>query len=186
MRTQLDHLMGDLYGDLRAIARSHLNREHQDHTLGATALVNEAYLRLAPQNGLPTERTLFLGAVSTTMRRVLVDHARRRKRVKRGAGVTPVPLDDRLVALSHEQADELLALDEALDRLAAVNPRATEVVMLRFFGGLTLCETATHLGLSRKTVQRDGTAALALLRTWISADLPSHVEPTRSQLGCSA
>jgi RNA polymerase sigma factor (TIGR02999 family) len=176
-----DQLVARMYDELRALAHAHLRRERPGHTLGTTALVNEAYLRLAGQTALePAERTRFFGIASNTMRRVLVDHARRRTRLKRGAGEASVSLDaDGALAesvqadalLSEQEADELLALDGALDRLAAVNPRGSTVVQHRFFGGLTLDETADVLGVSAKTVQRDWLVARAWLRKEIARDL---------------
>lgn len=167
-----DHLVALLYGELRGLARAQLRRERVGHTLGTTALVNEAYLRLAGQAALESvDRARFFAIASTTMRRILVDHARKRTRLKRGAGDVPVALDGAEGLLSEHEADELLALDDALDRLAAVNPRGSAVVQHRFFGGLTLDETAELLGLSTKTVQRDWLVARAWLRKEVARDL---------------
>ena len=177
-----DQLVAGMYEELRALAHAHLRRERAGHTLGTTGLVNEAYLRLAGQTALDAaDRTRFFGAASNTMRRVLVDHARRRTRLKRGAGEVFVSLDDAAgpladgavadALLSEQEADELLALDDALDRLAAVNPRGGAVVQHRFFGGLTLDETAEVLGVSAKTVQRDWLVARAWLRKEVARDL---------------
>ena len=174
-----DHLVALLYADLRALASAHLRRERVGHTLGTTALVNESYLRLAGQATLESvDRTRFFAIASTTMRRILVDHARRRTRLKRGAGATPVPLEAAEALLSEQEADELLALDEALDRLAAANPRGGLVVQHRFFGGLTLDETADVLGVSAKTVQRDWLVARAWLRKEIAGGL-GGLDPDR-------
>jgi RNA polymerase sigma factor (TIGR02999 family) len=166
-------LVADLYDELRVIARAQLRRERPGHTLGATALVHETYLRLANQHGLSADdHTHFFATVSTTMRRVLVDYARRRKRLKRGSGVAPVPLDAAAeVALSEREADELIALDEALERLDHLNARSSLVVQHRFFGGLTLEETADVMGVSTKTVQRDWLSARAWLRKEVAHDL---------------
>lgn len=172
-----DALVARMYDELRALAHAHLRRERVGHTLGTTALVNEAYLRLAGQTALgPHDRTRFFAVASNTMRRVLVDHARKRTRQKRGSGDEALPLDDpRALAadalLTEDEADELLALDDALERLAAVNPRGATVVQHRFFGGLTLDETADVLGVSAKTVQRDWLVARAWLRKEIARDL---------------
>ena len=169
----LERLTPLLYTELHALARRQLRRERDDHTLNATALVNEAYLKLAQQREMqPEDRTQFLAIAATTMRRLLVDYARGKKRLKRGGGERPLPLDDVLPFLSDEEADEMLALDEALSRLEAVNPRGGEVVQLRFFGGLSLEETADALGVSTKTVQRSWTAARAWLRKEVAHDLP--------------
>ena len=167
-----DQLVARMYDELRALAHAHLRRERVGHTLETTALVNEAYLRLAGQTALsPADRTRFFGIASNTMRRVLVDHARARTRLKRGAGEPPLPLDAADALLSEREADELVVLDDALERLAAVNPRGSAVVQHRFFGGLTLDETADVLGVSAKTVQRDWLVARAWLRKEIARDL---------------
>ncbi len=163
--TALEHLMPLLYDELHTLARRQLRGERAGHTLNPTALVNEAYLKLAQQHAVQAEdRTQFLAIAATTMRRLLVDYARTRKRLKRGGGVRPLPLDDALPFLSDHEADEMLALDEALTRLAAINPRGGQVVQYRFFGGLSLEETAEALDVSVKTVQRAWTAARAWLR----------------------
>lgn len=167
-----DQLVPLLYDELRVLARAHLRRERTGHTLNTTALVNEAYLRLAGQTALVgDDRSRFFAIASTTMRRVLVDHARKRNRAKRGGGESPLPLESAEDLLSAEEADELLALDQALDRLAVVNQRAADVVLHRFFGGLTLEETAELLGVSTKTVRRDWLAARAWLRKEVATDL---------------
>lgn len=161
----LERLMPLLYDDLHALAQRQLRDERTGHTLNATALVNEAYLKLARQHEVRAEdRAQFLAIAATTMRRLLVDYARTRKRLKRGGGARPVPLDDVLPLLSDHDADEMLALDEALTRLEAVNPRGSQVVQYRFFGGLSLEETAEALSVSSKTVQRAWAAARAWLR----------------------
>jgi RNA polymerase sigma factor (TIGR02999 family) len=167
-----DELVSRLYDELRALAHVHLRRERTGHTLDTTALVNEAYLRLATQAGLAgLDRTQFFAAASNTMRRVLVDHARKRKRQKRGGGEPPARLEDVEAFLSEEEAEELIVLDQALDRLEAANPRGSAVVQHRFFAGLSLEETAELLGVSTKTVQRDWLAARAWLRKEVARDL---------------
>jgi RNA polymerase sigma factor (TIGR02999 family) len=169
-------LVADLYDQLRVIARAQLRRERPGHTLGATALVHETYLRLVNQQGLTSiDRTRFFAAVSTTMRRVLVDHARRRRSKKRGSGVHSLPLDAaEAVTMTGEEADELIALDDALERLDRLNARASRVVQLRFFGGLTLEETADLLGVSTKTVQRDW----IITRSWLRKEVAHALEMT--------
>jgi RNA polymerase sigma factor (TIGR02999 family) len=167
-----DALVPFVYDELRRLARRHLRGERPGHTLRTTALVHEAYLRLAEQNGLSGgDRTRFFAAASNTMRRVLVDHARRRGRLKRGGGDEPVSLGDVADCLSDEECHELVALDAALDRLGAANPRAATVVQHRFFGGLGLDEIAEVLGVSSKTVQRDWIAARAWLRKEVAGGL---------------
>ncbi len=163
------------YDELRSLARGLLRRERVGHTLDTGGLVNEAWLRLAAQAGLAEpERARFFAIAVTTMRRILVDHARTRLRQKRGGGAQVVPLDDADQLLTTEEADHLVVLDEALERLEQVSPRSAEVVRYRFFGGLSLEETADLLGVSSKTVQRDWLAARAWLRKEVARalDLP--------------
>lgn len=167
-----DALVPRVYDELRRLARRHLRAERRGHTLRTTALVHEAYLRLAEQHSLEgSERVQFFAAASTTMRRVLVDYARRHKRLKRGGGGEHVALDEVAELLTDEDCTELVALDDALDRLARMNPRAAAVVQSRFFVGLSLDETAGMLGVSSKTVQRDWIAARAWLRKEVAYEL---------------
>lgn len=167
-----DALVPLVYNELRRLARRHLRTERPSHTLRTTALVHEVYLRLAEQHNLAgDERTQFFAAASTTMRRVLVDYARRHNRLKRGGGEEHVTLDEVAELLTDEDCAELVALDDALDRLTTMNPRAATVVQNRFFGGLSLDETADMLGVSAKTVQRDWIAARAWLRKEVAHDL---------------
>ena len=187
-----DEIITRLYDELRILARAHLRRERVGHTLDTTGLVNEAYLRLSPQGGLgEMDRARFFATASVTMRRALVDYARQRNRIKRGAGGVAVPLDEVEGILSDVEAEEVLALDEALDRLEAVNPRGAQVVALggaregleagnprgaqgvhhRVFAGLSLEETAELLDVSVKTVQRDWLTARAWLRKEVARDL---------------
>lgn len=171
-RQALDRLLPILYDELRVLARSHLRNERSHHTLGATALVHEAYIRLAGRERLtPEDRSHFFAIAAQAMRRVLIDHARARKRKKRGSGQEAEPLLPDLLVPTDEAADELVLLDSALDRLAQMNERAARVVEQRFFAGLTLEETAQSLGVSLKTVQRDWIAARAWLRKEIG-DFP--------------
>ncbi|ARA93665.1 hypothetical protein AWN76_011155 [Rhodothermaceae bacterium RA] len=164
----LERLVPLLYDELRRLARIHLQHERSGHTLSPTALVNEAYLKLVDQRQLRAEdRHQFFAIASTTMRRILVDYARARKRQKRGGGVRPIPLDEVEAFLTDREADEVIALDEALERLAAVNPRGSQVVQYRFYSGLTLDEIGVVMGLSRKTVQRAWVAARAWLRAHV-------------------
>jgi RNA polymerase sigma factor (TIGR02999 family) len=172
-----------IYDELKIVARSQLAREATGHTLGPTALVHEAYVRLADREMLrPEDRRHFFAIAAQAMRRVLIDHARARKRAKRGSGQVAVELDEIQALMTENAADELVALDEALDRLAAANPRAAQVVERRFFGGLTLEETGESLGVSLKTVQRDWLLARAWLRKEIDTDIESRgssAEPRR-------
>ena len=163
-----EKLMPLVYDELKRLARSYMRKERPNHTLQATALVHEAYLRLVKQHAVNWQgRSHFFGIAAQLMRRILVDHARANLRDKRGGGVNnQLPLDDGLV-YSQEQSAELLQLDLALNRLAAMDPRQSRIVELRFFGGLTVEETAECLGISPKTVKRDWSVAKA----WLHAEL---------------
>lgn len=168
----LQQLVPLLYDDLRQIARKQLRNERPGHTLSTTGLVNEAYLRLVNQQRLGAEdRPQFFAIASTTMRRILVDYARSRRRIKRGGGQTPIPLEEAEHFLTDAEAQEVLSLDAALDRLALLEPRAVQVVQCRFYSGLSLEETAQALNISVKTVQRDWIAARAWLRKETMADV---------------
>ena len=168
----LDQLVPLLYGELRRIASENLRRERSSHTLATTALVNEAYLRLVDSRKISVrDRAQFFGAASLTMRRILVDYARTRNRLKRGAGVEPIPLDEATAFLTHHEANEILALDDALGRLAEFDERASRVVQLRFFGGLDMGEIAAVLDISERTVHRDWVSARAWLWKEVSLDL---------------
>lgn len=167
----IDKLLPLVYDQLRMLARAQLRREDTGSTLGATALVHEAYVRLSEREQMsPKDRSHFFAIAAQSMRRVLIDQARARKRQKRGLGAVPLPLEEVDAMLTVEAADELTALDEALDRLAKANPRAALVVERRFFGGLTLEETAETLDVSLKTVHRDWLLARAWLRKEITHD----------------
>ena len=168
----LEHLVPLLYDELRRMARRQLRNERPGHTLNPTALVNEVYLKLVQQRQLQAEdRTQFLAIASRTMQRVLLNYARAKKRLKRGGGQRLIPLEEADHFLTDREADEVLALDEALTRLAEANERGSQVVQCRFYSGLTLEETAQVLGVSVKTVQRDWIAARAWLRREVASDL---------------
>lgn len=168
----LDRVLPLVYDELRAVAGSFMREERGEHTLSATALVHEAYLRMVKQRRIRVEdRGQFLSVAATMMRRVLVDWARAKRRVKRGGDRVPVPLDAAEHLLSDDEVDEVIALDEALDRLAKVNPRGSRVVEQRFFGGLEVEEIAKLHGLSARTVRRDWVAARAWLRKEVERDL---------------
>lgn len=152
-----------VYAQMRAIARQRLANESPAHTLQATALVHEAYLRLQRHEAIMAlDRSAFLAAAAEAMRRILVDHARTRKRIKRGAGVKPVLLDVAQLA-DQDDPDLVLSLDEAICRLEAVDPAAARVVRLRFFAGLSVEETAEVMKVSDRTVKRDW----AFARAWL-------------------
>lgn len=152
-----------LYGELKRRAHGALRREPAGATLNTTGLVNEAYLRLSAAGGLAVhDREHFLALASKTMRWVLVDTARARKRLRRGGDAQRVELDE-AEAMSERRADELLALDGALERLSELDPRLGDVVELRYYGGLSVEETAAVLGVSSRTVKRDWHKARAFL-----------------------
>lgn len=162
-QTALDAMMPVVYAELRKIADAYLRRERRDHTLQPTALVHEAWLRLVKQDGGQfTHRKQFYALAAQMMRRILVDHARTANADKRGGGATKVKLDDSTVVVAAPVA-ELLALNEALDQLAAVSARQARVIELRYFGGLDLDETADVLGVSAPTISREQRAAEAWL-----------------------
>ena len=159
----LDKLIPLVYEELHRLAHRYLNRERPGNTLQTTALAHEAYLRLVDAKGVRWQnRAHFFAVAARTMRRILVDLARARHNLKRGAGAQQVPLDGILVA-STERGAELLALDEALGRLAALNPRQSQVVELRYFGGLTEEEVSEVLKLSPRTVRSEWSLAKAWL-----------------------
>ena len=159
----LDKLTPLVYDELRRIAHRYVQRERDGHTLETTALVNEAYLRLVGGQHIEWQnRAHFFAVTAQVMRHVLIDHARRRHYAKRGGEAQQVSLED-ASGMSHQRAAELVALDEALDELAKLDPRKGRVVELRYFGGLSLEETADVLEVSPMTVRRDWRAAKAWL-----------------------
>ncbi|RMH19000.1 MAG: sigma-70 family RNA polymerase sigma factor [Acidobacteria bacterium] len=163
----LTRLLPRVYEDLRRLAGRHLARERAGHTLQPTALVNECYLELLDQNRVDwQDRAHFLAIAARTMRRILIAHARKRRAMKRGGGVLPLTLDEALEVAGGRRLD-LLALDDALRALEALSPRQSQVVELRFFGGLTIPETAAVLGVSPATVKNDWQMA----RAWLFNEL---------------
>ena len=159
----LDDLLPLLYRELRSLAASYIRRERKDHTLQATALVHEAYLRMVDQIQVQSQsRTQFFAIAANLMRQILVHHARRHRAVKRGGG-NKVQLNDTVAAVEQPGGD-LIALDQALDRLAELDPRQARIVELRFFGGLTEEEIAGVLAISLATVQRNWRIARAQLQ----------------------
>jgi RNA polymerase sigma factor (TIGR02999 family) len=167
-KQELAALMPMVYDELRRLAHHHLGRERAGHTLQTTALVHEAYLRLVGQKEARWQnRAQFIAVASQMMRRVLVDYARARGFAKRGGGERRVSLDEAMV-VSDERAADVVALDEALNALAQFDERKSRMVELRFFGGLSIEETAEVLGVSPGTVMRDWTLAKAWLQREIS------------------
>jgi len=165
----LEQLMPLVYEELRKMARRHMQQQNPDHTLQTTALIHEAYLRLAGDSAKQWKnREHFFGVAAKAMRHVLVDHARARHAAKRGGAVQVVSLDE-AIATSPGRMAGLIALDEALKDLAKLHPRQSEVVELRFFGGLSVDETAEVLKVSPETVALDWRAAKA----WLHRQLDS-------------
>ena len=178
--TALDKLMPVVYKELRRLAHFYMKGERPGHLLQTTALINEAYLKLVDHKGIRWQnRAHFFGVAAQAMRRILVDNARARKYVKRGGGAIHIPLD-----AAHEiarmRASELIALDDALIDLAAFDPRKSRVVELRYFGGLSIVETAEVLGISTATVTRDWETAKLLLLRAMSPRHPKQPRATRA------
>jgi len=166
----LERLLPIVYDQLRRIADGALRQERPDHTLSATALVHETYLKLAQLDRISWEgRAHFFGAAASAMRRILISYARTRNRGKRGGGAAHVAVEDVVVA-ARERPEDLMALDEALERLAARNPRQSRVVECRYFAGMTVEETAAALGVSPITIKRDWTVARAWLHRELAPD----------------
>lgn len=162
-----DELIELVYEELKRMAADRLRGERPGHTLSSTALVHEAYARLV--SGTPdfSDRAHFFAVAATTMRRVLVDHARARNRAKRGGGRVPVTLVEGIVPGQSDAVDDLLTLDEALERLAERDPRKGRLVELHYFGGLTHAEMAEAVGISTATVDRD----LRMARAWLTKEM---------------
>jgi len=166
----VDRLFELVYDELRHLAHLHLRRESRGHTLATTDLVHQAYLSLSEQTRASfTGRAHFLSVAATAMRRILVDHARARRSAKRGGALDRVSLEaiEPAAPLADERADLVLALEEALERLRALDQRQAQVVVCRFYGGLTEDETAEALGMSTRTAKRDWAKA----RAWLYAEL---------------
>lgn len=160
--TAADRLLPLVYSELHRLAASYMRRERQDHTLQPTALINEAYLRLAGEDLHWRNREHFIGVAANVMRRVLVDHARAHNAEMRGGRLKRVELEEG-VAISLERSEEILSLDEALVRLTEVSPRQAKVVELRYFGGLSIEQIAAVLAIAPRSVKRDW----ALARIWL-------------------
>lgn len=168
----LEELMPLVYGELRRLAGRYLRRERADHTLQSTALVNEAFLRLVDQKNVQWQnRAHFFGVAAQMIRRILVDHARAHQAGKRGGGAPKLSLDEALGVPERKDLD-LLALDEALTGLAKMDEQQSRIVELRFFGGLSIEDTAEVLGISPATVKRDWTMAKA----WLYRDMMGRAQ----------
>jgi RNA polymerase sigma-70 factor (ECF subfamily) len=160
--------------ELHRLAHHYMSRERAGHTLQTTALLDEAYLRLVDNTKRSWQnRTHFVAAAAQLMRRIMVDHARERQSLKRGAGALKVTLDEAAL-VSETRSEELLALDEALERLAALDRRKSQIVELRYFGGLTVEETAEFLTLSLRTVEREWNMAKAWLYRALNGEEPDE------------
>ena len=167
-REALEELMPLVYDELRKQARRYLRRERQNHTLQTTALIHEAYLKLIDQRDVNWEsRTHFFAIAASMMRRILVDHARTKHRAKRGGEGENLPLDEAMLVIGEEKSVDLIALDEALNRLEEFDEQQARIVELRYFSGLTLEETAAALKISRTTVANDW----ALAKAWLHREL---------------
>jgi RNA polymerase sigma factor (TIGR02999 family) len=167
-QTALDRLVPLVYRELRRLAGYYMRRQRGDHTLQTSALINEAYLRLIDHKNMRWEnRAHFYAVAAQAMRRILVDHARSRGYAKRGGGALKVSFDEAAIG-AEERAEELVALDDALKDLAAIDPRKSQVVELRYFGGLSVDETAEVIGVSPVTVMREWRSAKGWLLRAIS------------------
>ena len=170
-QTALDKLYPLVYDELHRMARRYMNREPKGHTLQTTALINEAYVRLVDQKHVHwANRAHFFAISAQIMRRILIDHARRHAYAKRGGGAEKISLDETAI-VAKERSSDLLVLDEALNRLAEIDPRRGQVVELRYFGGLNNEEIAGVLKISENTVTRDWNMA----RAWLYQELSGSV-----------
>jgi RNA polymerase sigma factor (TIGR02999 family) len=172
-RDAMEKLVPLVYGELHRLARRYIAAERPGHTLQATALVNEAYLKLVDSENMTWEgRAHFFGVCAHVMRRILVDWARSRQAQKRGSDARKLELDDALVAAAQPGTD-LVAVDDALKALADIDPRKSRIVELRFFGGMSVKETAEVLKISNETVHRDWRLAKSWLRRELRGDRPA-------------
>lgn len=172
-----DQLMPLVYDELHRLAHQYMNRERPGHTLQTSALVNEAFLRLVDQRDVHWQnRAHFLGVAAQMMRRILVDYARNRQYAKRGGNACQVSLDEAVIVANERSAD-VVALDEALKSLAEFDLRKSQIVELRFFGGLSIDETAEVLTVSPGTVMRDWTLAKAWLKRAMGTNAVNAAEP---------
>lgn len=169
-----EKLLPLVYSELHRLAASYMRRERPDHTLQATALINEAYLRLTRGNGEWNSREHFIGMAANVMRHVLVDYARAHKAKQRDGGMKRVEMQDDL-AISKKKLEEVISLDEALKSLESLHPRQGKVVELRYFGGLSVEQIASLLGVSERSVKRDW----SLARVWLFRELEQGVGLSR-------
>ena len=167
----VNNLLPLIYDELRSLAGNYLRRERVSHTLQPTALVHEAYIKLIDQKQVKWQnRAHFFGIAANIMRRILVDYARQHKAEKRGGAAEKMPLEEEILIVSEGKSAELLALDEALENLAKIDPQKSKIVELRYFGGLSVEETAEVLGVSEITVKRHWRMAKAWLYGQLSSE----------------
>ena len=172
-RSAAERLLPLVYDEFRQLARHYLQQERANHTLQPTALVHEAYMKLIDQSRVNWQgRTHFFAVAAQAMRRILVDHARHHLRLKRGGGQHRVTLDEGVALSAKDRDEDVVALDEALEKLADFDPRQAKVVEMRFFAGLSVEEVAEQLGVSKRTVEGDWTMA----RAWLSRELKKGEE----------
>jgi RNA polymerase sigma-70 factor, ECF subfamily len=164
----VNQILPHIYDELRRLAGSYLRRERADHTLQPTALVHEAYMNLIDQKQVHWQnRAHFFGIAAQVMRRILMDHARKHTAEKRGGDAEKLPLEEEILIVSHDRSADLIALDDALENLATFDPQKARIVELRYFGGLSIEETAEVTGVSVPTINRQWRMAKA----WLHAEL---------------
>ena len=165
----VNQILPHIYDELRRLASSYLRRERSNHTLQPTALVHEAYMKLIDQSRVKWQnRAHFFGIAAQVMRRILMDHARKHTAEKRGGDAEVLPIEEEILIVSHDKSAELVALDDALNQLAEMDERKAKIVELRYFGGLSIEETAEVLGVSVPTVNREWRMAKAWLYSEIA------------------
>lgn len=166
----VNQILPHIYDELRRLAGSYLRRERSDHTLQPTALVHEAYMKLIDQNRVKWQnRAHFFGIAAQVMRRILMDHARKHTAEKRGGEAELLPIEEEILVVSHDKSSELVALDDAMNELARLDPDKAKIVELRYFGGLSIEETAEVMEVSVPTINRHWKMAKAWLHSELSA-----------------
>ena len=167
----VNQILPHIYDELKRLASSYLRRERADHTLQPTALVHEAYMKLIDQKRVQWQnRAHFFGIAAQVMRRILMDHARKHQAGKRGGEAEKLQLEEEILVVSHDKSAELIALDDALQALAAIDEQKSKIVELRYFGGLSIEETAEVMGVSVPTINRQWRMAKAWLYSQLAAD----------------
>lgn len=170
-KAEAKDLFEQLYPELHTMAKRYMRHEHNAETLQATGLVHEAYMKLVDQSKVDWQgRTHFLAVSAQAMRRILVDNARKKNRNKRGGDVQKISLDDAWMALSPEKEEHVLAIEEAIEKLEAIDPRQAEIVVLRFFGGLTMQDIADQYGWGKRKVESEWT----MIKAWLRKELDSY------------